>query len=92
MPTTKKRPKCGFAFGIPNTSQRLLFPDQNYLNFQKIRVNLEQESRIRVQKGQRSKPGVSNSTTVICEKLEGMFLSDYSANIRSTETLLYISV
>ena len=32
MPTTKKRPKSGFAFGISNTSLRLLFPDQNSLN------------------------------------------------------------
>ena len=34
MPTTKKRPKSGFALGISNTSRRLLFPDQNDLNFQ----------------------------------------------------------
>ncbi len=32
MLTTKKRLKSGFAFGMFNTSQRLLFHDQNFLN------------------------------------------------------------
>ncbi len=38
MPTTKKGLTSGFAFGISNNSWRLLFPDQNFLNFSKIHM------------------------------------------------------
>ncbi len=38
MLTPEKRLKSWFAFGISNTSWRLLFPDQNWLNFPKIHM------------------------------------------------------
>ncbi len=52
--TPKRGPKSCFAFGISNTSWRILFPDQNWLNFLKMGrttfyefwESLGQESRV----------------------------------------------
>ncbi len=46
MPTTKKRLKSGFAFGISNTSRRLLFPDQNFLNKGQFGTRIKGRQRV----------------------------------------------